>query len=245
MESSEFKNEVAQALAQKKTILFGCACTVVYSGRAESFLETGDRIVMIKNDHNLLVHQPTGTTPVNYMKTGSSHSVILDSDGLRVYSKNEKAKEEMIIDIAEIYFLSTQTLHDATSIALQGSERDMADMIMKHPELISPDFKPVSREEQTKYGFIDVFGYDTNGSLIVVECKRYAASLDAVQQLDRYVKKMKMSKGVNNIRGIVASPAITKNALRMLNDLGYEHRIVVPPKHHEEDRKKQAKLVEF
>ena len=62
------------------SIVFSCNCEVEYSGRAESFLSEGDRIILLKSDNTILVHQPNGNNPVNYMKPGSSHSLIIHDD---------------------------------------------------------------------------------------------------------------------------------------------------------------------
>ena len=158
---------------------------------------------------------------------------------------NLSLKEYLDLAITEIHFFNTHKLEDAHSIQLAGSEKDMAEMICKNPELIEAGFKPVSREEQTKYGFIDVFGTDAKGNLVVVECKRYTADLNAVTQLRRYVEKLKESKGIGKVRGILASPNISKNAKKMLEDWGFQHRSVIPPKYLERHGKDQQKLDGF
>ncbi|MBI4141199.1 DUF91 domain-containing protein, partial [Candidatus Woesearchaeota archaeon] len=122
------------------------------------------------------------------------------------------------------------------------TEEDMSKMLYSNPELIELGFKPVSQEEQTKYGFIDVFGTDKDGVLTVVECKRYCADLSAVTQLRRYVEKIKESKGIDTVRGIIAAPKITDNAKNMLEDWGFKFISVNPPKYLEEFDKKQSKL---
>ena len=121
----------------------------------------------------------------------------------------------------------------------------MSNMLYANPELIEDGFKPVSREEQTKYGFIDVFGTDKNGVLTIVECKRYCADLSAVTQLRRYVEKMMVSKGITKVRGILAAPKITENAEKMLEDWGFSFKSIKPPKYLEEFDKRQAKLDKF
>jgi len=70
------------ALARNETIVFSCTCTIRYSGRAESYLNLGDRIVMVKSDKALLVHQPTGNAAINYMKPNTGHTLKLEADKL-------------------------------------------------------------------------------------------------------------------------------------------------------------------
>ena len=242
----EVIDKFRDALSASKTILISANCNIRYSGRAESFLADGDRIIIIKGDKTLLVHQPHGSEPINYMKGETSHDMfVTDGKKLVVKSRNLPSKEYMDIIINELYFMEAQELEDGQKLALEGTEADMSDMIYSNPELIEKGFKPISREEQTKYGFIDVFGYDKNNNLVIVECKRYNADLSAVQQLRRYVEKMKSLRGIDNIRGIIAAPKISNNALKMLEDWGFEYRQVNPPKFLERYDKDQKNLGDF
>jgi RecB family endonuclease NucS len=236
---------IENALKKTHSIVLGCKCDVAYSGRAESFLPRGDRIILIKEDNALIVHQPTGNNPVNYMKPNSNISVCLEGGKLILRAKNLNQKEFMDINIENVHFFQSSKLQDGQQIELKGTEKDMADMIMQTPALIEKGFIPVNQEEQTKYGFIDVLGRDKADVLTVVECKRFKADLSAVSQLRRYVEKIKSSKGVENIRGILAAPAITSNAEKMLTDWGFNFVVVHPPKYLERYDKKQQRLHHF
>ncbi|HIH38187.1 endonuclease NucS [Candidatus Woesearchaeota archaeon] len=234
--------ELKEGLAKNNLVVFGAHCSVKYSGRAESFLEFGDRLCVIKPDKTFLVHQDAGNAPVNYMRENSMHNIIRDKEMIIISSAHAANKDFMEVAIKKMLFLSSHPLQDGQRIIIRGSEKDMSDMIYANPELIGLDFFPVSREEQTKHGFIDVLGFDNKGNLVVVECKRYRADLSAVQQLRRYVEKIKKSKGIDTVRGIVAAPNITSNAEQMLTDWGFEYRAVSPPKYHEEFDRKQRRL---
>ena len=238
----EYCSLLNDALKRNETIVFSCRCSIRYSGRAESFLAEGDRILIIKGDKTLLVHQPQGNNPVNYMKQNTSHSMNINDGALVLKSNNGLLKESMETVINKMYFFNSHKLEDGQNILVQGTEADMAEMIYKNPELIETGFTPVSQEEQTKYGFIDVLGTDKKGTLIVVECKRYQADLGAVTQLRRYVEKLMVSKGITAVRGIIAAPKITPNAKQMLEDWGYLFVSVKPPKYMEAFDKKQQRL---
>jgi len=233
------------ALIRNETVVFSCNCSIRYSGRAESFLGPGDRIVMIKSDKALLVHQPTGNAAINYMKPNTGHTMKMENGKLVLRSQNMAEKERMEINIDRIHFLNSHKLTDGQTINVSGTEEDMSDMICDNPEMIEGGFKPVSQEEQTKYGFIDVMGVDKNGTLTVIECKRYRAELSAVTQLRRYVEKIMVSKGITKVRGILAAPKITENAEKMLKDWGFEFKSIRPPKYMEEYDKKQSRLDGF
>jgi len=233
------------ALSKKETIILMCSCTVRYSGRAESYLDKGDRIIMIKQDSTLLVHQYDTNNPINYMKAESSHFVSLTDGMLHLSSKNVAMKEYMDIIIDKVYCLFSRKLEDSETIMIQGTEEDMAEMIYSNPELIEDGFKPLSREEHTQFGFIDVFGHDKNNVLVVIECKRFNADFNAVAQLQRYVGRIKEAKGVADVRGVIAAPHISDNAKAMLGELGFEFRQVEPPKYLERFNKSQTNLGQF
>jgi endonuclease len=105
----------------------------------------------------------------------------------------------------------------------------------------------LSREEHTTFGFIDVFGHDKQGNMVIVECKRYTASLQCVTQLRRYVEKISELKGlpIKRVKGVMASPAISPNALDMLNKWGFEWKQVNPPKRLERYNKDQKSLSDW
>lgn len=242
---NEYKTLLADALKRNETVIITCKCEVKYSGRAESFLAEGDRILLIKSDSTLLVHQPTGNNPINYMKPNTSHDLVLEDGNLMLKARNQMQKESMDIKLKKIYFFNSYKLEDGQSILLTGTEEDMARMLYENPERIEKGFRPVSTEEQTAYGFIDVLGVDKDGVLTAVECKRYCADLAAVTQLRRYVEKLMVSKGISKVRGILAAPKITPNALQMLTDWGYTFVAVNPPKYMEELNKRQSRLDYF
>ncbi len=241
--------ELKTALKKKHTIVFMAKCTVKYSGRAEAFLESGERVIMIKPDNTLIIHQPFGNAPVNYMKPGAMHKLIENKkdNTLLLSSTNNSLNEYIEINITKLISLNSAILNDSTKIRIFGTEKDMSDFIYDNPKVISKDFRPVSREEQTKYGFIDVFGYDKNKSLVVIECKRYTAGPTAPQQLRRYIERLAKSKGIKakNIKGIIAAPKITKNALAMTKELNYEFKSIEPPAYMEKKKDKQNRLKKY
>jgi len=244
MELIDFKVKFAEAIARNESIVFFCSCEIVYSGRAEAFLARGDRIIVVKADNTLLVHQPEGGNPINYMRPGSKIELHELDNHLLLKAQNLDSKDYIDMEIFRIHTFMSHKLEDGIKQELAGNEKDMSDMIKDHPELISPDFKPLSREEHTKFGFIDVFGHDKKGNLVIVECKRYTASLQCVTQLRRYVEKISELKGLpmERVKGILASPTISPNALEMLKKWGFEWKLVNPPKRLERYNKDQKSL---
>lgn len=245
MEFNEFTDKFESAISANETITFYAQCIIRYSGRAEAELDLGDRIIIVKSDNTLLVHQPEGSVPINYMKPKSKISLEKKEKHLILKSQNLDYKDYLDIEIFRIYSFISKRLEDGKKIELVGNEKDMSDMIYDNPSLISKDFKPLAREEHTKYGFIDVFGHNKKGELIIVECKRYSASPAAVTQLRRYVEKMKSLKGTDKVCGVIAAPEITPNAKKMLEDWKFRFVSIQPPKRLEKYNKGQKSLGEY
>ncbi len=245
MDRSAFIDEFERARAAHEMLVFFCTCEVAYSGRAEAVLPRGDRLIVIKQDGVLLIHQPEKGNPINYLKTGAELSLEKSEGGLLLKGKYAPNKEFLDVDIHQVHDVLRRRLEDGQAQRLVGNEADMSDAIRDTPSLISEDFKPVSREEHTKVGFLDVFGHDGQGNLVVVECKRYTAGLSAVSQLHRYVEKIKQLRGTQNVKGVLASPKVTANAEEMLKGYGYEWKLVNPPHRHARHDRKQQSLDAF
>jgi RecB family endonuclease NucS len=251
LDFTSIKEELDEDLKKGNTIIIIGNCRVDYDGRINSHIDLGERILIIKNDRSVVVHKPKGVMPINYMKEKSIVEFFVepfnsidfpDVDSLFIVNIfSVKNKESMRVEFFSIKHYTSMPLFDESSIELEGTEKDMSDMIMDNPELISKDFKPLSREEHNKYGFIDVFGYE-NDKLVVVECKKVQAEYNAVMQLDRYVKRLSASKGIptDKIKGVIAAPSISESAYDYLRKLGYEFRTVNPPKRNIKDKNQKG-----
>ena len=244
---AEYIGQINNALERNETVIIAANCEVSYYGKVESYLPAGDRIILIKSDKTLLVHQPGGVNPINYMKEGTEAKIVVENGEIILKARHLFLKDFLDAKIHKIHFVNAHKLEDGGSIEVVGSEADMSDMIYNNPLLIEKGFKPFSREEHNKYGFVDVFGTDKDGKIVVIECKRDNADFKAVQQLHRYIHKICRSKGIKeeNIRGIIACPKISANAKVMLEELGYSFVSVTPPKYLERYDKKQKRLGEY
>ena len=230
MDWERFAALVEHVTAHNESLMAFVHCKIYYSGRAEAELDWGDRMLIIKQDNALLIHQPENGNPINYLKPGARITLYQEDHALILEGTHPQTHDVIQCEIQEVHDAMSAKLDDGKKQVLAGTEADMSDHLKNNPELISNDFKPLSREEHTQYGFIDVFGHDGNGNLVVVECKRYAASLACITQLRRYVEKIQELKGTKNVRGVMASPKITPNAKTMLEDWGFSWVRVEPPK---------------
>jgi len=245
MDLNEAFMQIQSSLSKKFTTIIMCNCEINYFGRARSYLGEGDRMIIIKSDSSILIHKPKGRNPINWMSSNPEITLNMELDYFELKASSVKPKEDLSVNIFEAYAVTSYPLVDTEQLKLAGSERDMSDMIYENPKLISEDFKPINREEQTEYGFLDVFGHDSKGNFVIVECKRYTAGLGAVTQLRRYAEKVKSSKGVKKVIGILASPSISPRALKMLNDWGFVYKPINPPRTFKEESGSQLKIDKY
>jgi len=242
---ADAERAVKEAIAQRKTVIMLGNCWVHYTGRAKSKLEPGERIVIIKEDGSLLVHRNVGYEPVNWQPSGCIFHAQLKENTLEVHAVRQKPRETVTVFFDKIYMISAINLQDSGEFALYASEEDMQKAILLEPKLLEEGFKPLSYEKKVKPGFVDVYGVDVNGKLVVAEIKRKTAGKEAAFQLAKYIEAVK-SKTNREVRGILVAPDIAKDAQRLLITLGLEYKTLNPKKCAEVLRKpKHGKLETF
>ena len=220
---------IEKALAQRRTLIVAGNCRVLYSGRAKSTLEPGERLLIIKEDGSLLVHRPVGYEPVNWQPSGSVFHVQTKADAIEVHAVRQKPRENVRVIFDEVFMISALSLTDSGEFALHASEKDMHRAILLKPALLEEGFKPISYEKKVEPGFVDVYGVDKNGKLVVVEVKRKTAGKEAVLQLAKYIDAIK-GKADRELRGVLVAPSLGKDVQRLLVTLGLEFKALDPKK---------------
>lgn len=125
--------------------------------------------------------------------------------------------------------ISTLALSDSGEFLLHATEDDMHRAILLKPDLLEEGFKPISWEKHVEPGFVDIFGEDKNGKLVIVEVKRKTASKEAALQLAKYIEPIR-AKVNRELRGILAAPSLGKDVQRLLITLGLEYKTLDPKK---------------
>jgi RecB family endonuclease NucS len=218
---------IEKAFAQRRTLIIAGTCQVNYAGRASSTLEPGERILIIKADGSLLVHRPVGYEPVNWQPAGSVFHVQVKDDELEVRGIRQKPRESVRVTFDRVYLVSTLDLSDSGDFLLHASEDDMHRAILLKPELLEEGFKPISWEKKVEPGFVDIYGEDKNGKLVIVEVKRKTASKEAALQLAKYIEPIK-AKVNREVRAVLVAPSLGKDVQRMLVTLGLEYKALDP-----------------
>jgi len=240
---AETAEAVRDAISQHKTVIVVGKCWVHYIGRAKSKLEPGERILIIKTDGSLLVHRSVGYEPVNWQPPGCLFQVQAKDDVLEIRAVRQKPAESVKVFFDKVQFFSALDLVDSGEFALYASEMDMHKAILLEPSLLEEGFKPISYEKKVEPGFVDVYGVDKNGKLVVVEIKRKTAGREAALQLAKYIEAIKL-KANREVRGILVAPNIAKDVQRLLATLGLEFKALDPKKCAEILKKPEIKRLE-
>jgi RecB family endonuclease NucS len=226
---AEAAEAIEKALTQRRTIIVAGNCKVLYSGRAKSTLEPGERILIIKEDGSLLVHRPVGYEPVNWQPSGSIFSVQTRADVVEIQAVRQKPREKVRVIFYAVTMVSALRLNDSGEFSLHASEKEMHRAILREPSLLEEGFTPISYEKKVDPGFVDVYGVDKNGKLVVVEVKRKTAGKEAVLQLAKYIEAIK-AKADRELRGVLVAPSLGKDVQRLLATLGLEFKALDPKK---------------
>ncbi|MCJ7714305.1 endonuclease NucS [Candidatus Bathyarchaeota archaeon] len=220
---------IGKVLVNKKTLIIVGNFKVIYNGRASSNLEYGERILIVKSDGAILIHRSFGYEPVNWQPPGSILHVQKKSNILEISAIRHNPRETLKILFDKIFMISTFSLDDFADFNLFASEKDMHKAILLKPSLIEQGFKPISYEKKVDPGFIDVYGVDKNGKLVVIEVKRKIAGKYAVLQLAKYVTAIKR-KSDRDVRGVLVAPNISKGIQHLLFSLELEFIALDPKK---------------
>jgi len=241
----EAANFIKTAVSERKALILVGNCWVDYKGRASSKLEPGERIIMIKEDGSVLVHRPSGYEPVNWQPAGCLFQTRVKGETLRVRAVRRKPVESVSISFDTVYLLSAMRLIDRGEFSLHASESDMQKAILIDPSIFEEDFKLISYEKKVEPGFVDVYGVDRDGRLVIVELKRRTAGRGAALQLAKYVDFMKTVAN-RELRGVLVAPRLAKGVQTILTSLGLEFKALEPKKCAEILRRSESrKLADF
>jgi RecB family endonuclease NucS len=188
-------------------------CEVRYSGRLTAVLPEALRLLMIKADGSFMVHADSGGyKPSNWM---TAPTVIEEEPERIVVRKRAGATEDRLeIDIVEVISdVSYDFGPPAQAAALEkdGVERDLQEALAAAPQFCGEGFRLVRREWPTDIGPVDLMCRDTEDAWIAVEIKR-VGTIDAVEQLTRYLERIRVDPAMASCRGILAAQSIKPQA---------------------------------
>jgi RecB family endonuclease NucS len=185
-------------------------CEVTYTGRLTTVLPQALRLLMIKSDGSVMVHADTGGyKPQNWM---TPPTVIEEQDGLIVVRKRAGSTEDRLdIRVAEVLSDVTHDMGEAAELEKDGVERHLQEALAGAPHHCGEGFRLVRREWPTDIGPVDLMCRDEQDGWIAVEIKR-VATIDAVEQLSRYLERIRLDPATGECAGVLAAQQIKPQA---------------------------------
>ncbi len=214
---------VAKSSSRAMLVIIG-RCKVEYSGRARSTLDYGERLVLVKRDGTVIVHQDVLREPVNWMPPGTNVRYEIEEQMFTLKATRSNPLEYMHISFKEILLISSHVLKDTQRIRVAGMENQLVEEIARDPSVIEIGLRIVERERITASGEIDLYGVDKNGIPVIIEVKRGMPSINAVQQLHAYILDLKKHNKNAKIRGILVAPKIPEMIKTLLREKELEYR---------------------
>jgi RecB family endonuclease NucS len=188
-------------------------CEVRYSGRLNAVLPLALRLLMVKADGSFMVHADSGgfkpsnwmTAPTVIEQTGAPPTRI-------VVRKRAGATEDRLeIEIADVVSDVTHDMGEAAALEKDGVERDLQEALAAAPRFCGEGFRLVRREWPTDIGPVDLMCRDGQDAWIAVEIKR-VCTIDAVEQLTRYLERIRRDPAMADCRGVLAAQSIRPQA---------------------------------
>jgi RecB family endonuclease NucS len=221
-EALKFINKYHREKPEKTILILIGKCMVDYRGRARSLLDWGERIILIKQDGTVLVHQPVMREPINWQPAESITEFKVTENQFILHSRHIRPPEKMKIIFRDLKLITTTSLKDQAKMVIAGMETDVVNQIIENPNIIEEGLRVNKREKHVKSGMIDLFCYDINHVPVIIEVKRSLATISAVHQLRMYVADVKKDVKEATVRGILCAPRVPDMVKKLLADYELE-----------------------
>jgi endonuclease len=193
-------------------------CEVTYSGRLSAYLPESTRLLMLKDDGSVLVHADAGGyKPLNWM---TPPTVVEEAaDVLVIRKRAGRTEDRLEIRLVEVLSDVRHDMGEAAGLEKDGVERDLQLELAAQPHVLEDDLRLVRREWPTDIGPVDLMCRDVDDQWVAVEIKR-TATLESVEQLSRYLERIRLDPAMSGCRGILAAQKIRPQVATMADARG-------------------------
>jgi endonuclease len=195
-------------------------CEVSYTGRLSAYLPQSTRLLMLKSDGSVLVHADAGGyKPLNWM----TPPTVVEEDGERIVVRKRAGKSEDRLEI-RLHEVLSDVSHDmgeAAALEKEGVERHLQEELAARPDVLAEGLRLVRREWPTDVGPVDLMCRDADDGWVAVEIKR-VATIDAVEQLSRYLERIRIDPARAECRGILAAEQLKPQAVTLADARGID-----------------------
>jgi endonuclease len=188
-------------------------CEVEYTGRLNAFLPESTRLLMLKADGSVLVHADAGGyKPLNWM---TPPTVVEEEDGrLVVRKRSGRSEDRLEIRVAEVLSDVSYDMGEQAGLEKDGVERDLQEALAERPAEVEDGLRLERREWPTDVGPVDLMCRDSDGGWVAVEIKRIG-TIEAVEQLCRYLECIRVDPAKAGCRGILAAGELKPQAVAL------------------------------
>jgi len=172
-------------------------CSVEYSGRLSARLPG-----------SVLVHADGGGyKPLNWMTPPTA----IEETGDGIVVRKVKAEDRLDIRIHEVLSDVTADMPVDGGLEKDGVETHLQELLADAPEWCGEGFRLVRREWPTDIGPVDLMCRDADDGWVAVEIKR-VGTIDAVEQLTRYLDRLRCDPAMEDCRGVLAAQVVKPQA---------------------------------
>jgi len=181
---------------------------------------------MLKADGAFMVWSDGGgaaVKPLNWMAPPTVLEEQRDEDGgLCGLTVRRRGQEERLeIRLHEVISDVEHELDAHGGLEKEGVERDLQELLAQAPQWCGEGFRLVKREWPTDIGPVDLMCRDARDEWVAVEIKRIG-TIDAVEQLTRYLQRIREDPALAGARGVLAAQAIKPQARVLAGSRGIE-----------------------
>ncbi len=145
----------------------------------------------------------------------------------RLVVRKHGQEDRLEIAVAEVLSDSEHQLDTLATLEKEGLERELQELLADAPQWCGEGLRLVRREWPTDIGPVDLMCRDDDDEWIAVEIKRIA-TIDAVEQLTRYLERIRLDPALGTCRGVLAAQSIKPQA-RVLAESRGIHCVEVDP----------------
>jgi endonuclease len=165
--------------------------------------------VMLKADGSVLVHADAGGyKPLNWM---TPPTVVEEADG-RIVVRKVKGDDRLEIVLHDVLSDVAHAMDfDAANLEKDGVEAHLQELLADAPGWCGEGFRLTRREWPTDIGPVDLMCRDGDDGWVAVEIKRIG-TIDAVEQLSRYLERIRLDPAMADCRGVLAAQVVKPQA---------------------------------
>jgi endonuclease len=187
-------------------------CSVDYSGRLATRLPEAVRLLMVKSDGTFMVWSDAGGSKVKPQNWMTPPTMIEEEPGSIVVRKRAGATEDRLeIRVAEVVSDVEHDMGEAAALEKEGVERELQEALADSPGACGEGLRLVRREWPTDIGPVDLMCRDSDDAYVAVEIKR-VGTIEAVEQLTRYLERIRCEPGFGACRGVLAAQVLKPQA---------------------------------